>query len=649
MSENIDMNAKQALQDYRNLDCCFCKDCLRDPLLLPCLHSICRKCLVQMLDSNKSRDIINCPTCDEDISIPENGEDGFEKNYFTDGLLLIYTAKTAKDIRCKICELQKKDTFAVYTCLDCGDFLCGDCSKAHCMTRMTIEHKVEPLEEVATGSHDKTIRAKRVIPCKEHKSEIIKYFCETCLVPICRECQLQYHVGHSCIPVAEAHTIRRSGIATNAQNLGQKLGGLKKVENSVNVTLEDIGKREKDLAEGVHKTAKKLTDQIEKEKAEILESLGRSMDEQRKLCNQKKKEIQRVYSIIEDNVKFCNALVGNGKDEEILYLEPIIRKRLKALQSKKTGESPMKWKPPDIRFRNIFLNIDRIGLFELTFAKDFARHIEAPIKFGSRHVAALHLVKRVSMTAKEDEFEARATGLACLPGDYIVVGDYENRKIKIFTKQGAFVETIANCKPISLASCHDTLASSDQLSLNLISFDKSFKRKISLESTGSSYPLASMMDQYFIVANNRNISFQIYDIHGDLVQEIIPVKGSKVKNPVFVTGNSKGYIIVSDWLTNTVIILDQSGKTIKDFKLKGTTPKAWLPGSLCVDQFDNIFVSDYSRSRIIVLNPQGEYMFEYQTRRDDLDRPKCMACDGMGHLFVSGKGGLLNVYVCEYA
>jgi streptogramin lyase len=141
----------------------------------------------------------------------------------------------------------------------------------------------------------------------------------------------------------------------------------------------------------------------------------------------------------------------------------------------------------------------------------------------------------------------------------------------------------------------------------------------------------------------------MYDLRGELVHDIVPAKGSKIRNPVFITSNSKGHIIVSDWLSNSVIIMDDQGKTIKDFKMKAKMGKSsWLPGSICCDHFDNIFVSDFSRSRIIVLNPQGEFMFEHETRMDYLDRPRCMATDGNGYLLVSGKGGYLNMYNIQY-
>ncbi|KAH3801352.1 E3 ubiquitin-protein ligase TRIM56-like [Dreissena polymorpha] len=643
---------KQALANLgpESLTCPECKSIFKEPTLLPCLHSVCRHCLSHIYAQHSSVGVIQCPQCEETIDKPENGVDGFPPNYFLNGLVSVYLAKTAKDIRCRICELQDRDTFATLKCLNCGDFLCEDCGKAHTLTRMTIKHEIQSLSELSDGKRDQEIRYKQLIMCAIHDGETVKYYCENCNVPICRECQLELHVGHTCANAKDSQLSRRKAVANMLVNVQQKIEALRKIAEHVDSTVLDIDKREKDLIEGVEKTVKKLVDQIEREKADILKSLKRTMDEQRDACATRKQQINTISDIMEGNISFCNDIVKNGKDVEVLFLEKSLRRRLMDLQAKNITSLTVKWHPPDIRFRNVFLTVDRIGLFDLTLAREFNRRPEPPLKFGARHVAGFKLVRRINATIpREDNSECRATGLASLFGDHFVVGDQENRKVKIFTRLGHYVETIANVKPCGVAVCNDVIGVTDQMSLNLFTNDKTIKKKISLESTGSAYPVTAVTDRYFVVVNNKTTTFQVYDLRGELCNDIVPSRGSKIRNPVFVTSNSKGHIIVSDWLTNSVIILDDAGQFVKEVKFKNKMGKSeWLPGSLCCDHFDNIFVSDYSRSRIIVLDPQGEFMFEHSTRMDGLDRPRCMTTDGNGSLLVSGKGGYLNMYTCEY-
>lgn len=631
------------------LSCPSCKGIYADPMLLPCLHSMCQKCLSAIYTKHASHGSITCPQCEEEIHKPVNGVDGFQRNYFLDGIVSIHTTKTAKDIRCKICELQNKDTFAILKCLNCGDFLCEDCGKAHTLTRMTMGHEVQPLADLTDGKQDKEIRAKQQITCNIH-GEPIKYYCETCSVPVCRECQLVNHVGHTCAAAKDSQSSRRKAVANMLSSVNEKIKALYQIAENIDSTLVDIDKREKDLTEGVEKTVKKLTEQIEREKTDILKSLKKTMDEQRDACSARKKQIDSISKIMQGNVDFCDDIVKHGKDEEVLYLEKTLRQRLMDLQTKNISHLNVKWTAPDIRFRNIFLTVDRIGLFDLTLSREFSRKPEPALKFGARHVAGFQLVRRINTTVpREDNFECRATGLAALFGDHFVIGDQENRKVKIFTRLGHYLETIANLKPSCVAVCNDVIAVTDQMSLNLFTNDRTIKKKISLESTGSSYPLTGLSERYLVVANNKTTTFQVYDLRGELCNDIIPARGSRIRNPVFITSNSKGEIILSDWLSNSVIIMDDSGQTVKEFKLKPKHGKSdWLPGSLCCDHFDNIFVSDFSRSRIIVLNPAGEFMFEYPTRMDNLDRPRCMTTDGNGYLLVSGKGGYINMYACQY-
>lgn len=649
MSERAETEALRLLGP-ENLSCPACKNVYRDPMLLPCLHSLCRTCLLDIYSKHASLGSIQCPECEEIIDKPETGVEGFPPNHFLHGLVSVYQAKTANDIKCKICELQKKDNFATLKCLTCGDFLCEDCGRAHTLTRLTINHEIEPLVDLSDGKRDREIRHKQIIACEIHEGEAVKYYCETCSVPICRECQLELHVGHTCANAKDSQASRRKAIGNMINNVQQKGEALRKLAENVDYTLADIDKRQKDLEEGVEKTVKKLVDQIEREKRDILQALKKTMDDQRSACTERKDQIRTISDIIDGNVSFANELTKNGKDVEVLFLEKNVRQRLMSLQVKNYESLAMKWQAPDIRFRNVFLTVDRIGLFDLTLSREFNRKPEPALKFGSRHVAGFQLVRRIKVTVpREDSFECRATGLATLFGDHLVIGDQENRKVKIFNRLGHFVETIASVKPSCVAVCNDVIGVTDTMSLNLYTNDRTVKKKISLESTGSSYPLTSLRDQYFIVANNKTTTFQMYDLRGDLVHDIVPDKQAKIRNPTFITANSKGQIIVSDWLSNTVVMIDDEGQLVKEFKLKTKLGKNdWLPGSICCDHFDNIFVSDFSRSRIVVLNPQGEFMFEYPTRLDGLDRPRCMTTDGNGFLIVSGKGGYLNMYACQY-
>lgn len=71
----------------------------------------------------------------------------------------------------------------------------------------------------------------------------------------------------------------------------------------------------------------------------------------------------------------------------------------------------------------------------------------------------------------------------------------------------------------------------------------------------------------------------------------------------------------------------------------------WRPGCVCLDERGNIFVSDLSRNRVILLSPSGELLKEWRTL---IDSPNCIACNGAGNLLVAGSDKSVNVYCYAY-
>ena len=61
-----------------SLNCELCSEMFTDPLMLPCLHSFCKKCLIKVADEQGASDgHLKCPTCDTSVSIPSEGITAF--------------------------------------------------------------------------------------------------------------------------------------------------------------------------------------------------------------------------------------------------------------------------------------------------------------------------------------------------------------------------------------------------------------------------------------------------------------------------------------------------------------------------------------------------------------------------------------------
>lgn len=188
--------------------------------------------------------ICDVDSCDLCLDAPKSGEDPCPR------CRLGSTGRT----RCTGCKSSSAD--AVARCYNCDQFLCPNCVMAHQFMLCFEGHRVlnladSKLETVGGGVNGSgggnggggggggTITATTELPkttcngsnggsgggnslvingssgngnnsekvhfCTRHKQEIIKYFCRSCNVPICKECTLTEHVAplHDCAHISD--------------------------------------------------------------------------------------------------------------------------------------------------------------------------------------------------------------------------------------------------------------------------------------------------------------------------------------------------------------------------------------------------------------------------------------------------------------
>lgn len=145
--------------------------------VLPCLHAFCRQCLEGQRSPGDPLKL-RCPTCDQKVSISEAGVDSLPSSNFLFSNLLDVVVSTEDHIQNKNglhhhrgglgggssgfhhphggllhphhmvepqCSSCDEENLATSHCLDCQEYLCDNCVRAHQRVRLTKDHFIERL------------------------------------------------------------------------------------------------------------------------------------------------------------------------------------------------------------------------------------------------------------------------------------------------------------------------------------------------------------------------------------------------------------------------------------------------------------------------------------------------------------------------
>ncbi|XP_021373488.1 uncharacterized protein LOC110463309 [Mizuhopecten yessoensis] len=138
---------------------------------------------------------------------------------------------------------------------------------------------------------------------------------------------------------------------------------------------------------------------------------------------------------------------------------------------------------------------------------------------------------------------------------------------------------------------------------------------------------------------------------GDIEKEIVQDNG----NPIFchpdrLSVTSSGTVCVTDRGKDGAVVFVTSDGHVKSSyrgeggEQNGGQKERFEPWGLCVDQHDNIFISDRFNDVIHVLNENGVFQKFLLTEDDGIRRPLGIAVDNAGHIWVGNEDGSIHVF-----
>ena len=331
---------REGARDGTPSTCSICLDQYREPKVLPCCHTFCKRCLQRLLEATDETprepspggQMLACPTCKAEHTA-QGGVDGFLTDFtMAHDLELADVVKLAtKEEKPPCGHCESGDPSEQY-CMECHQFLCDFCCAAHKRIKWCKDHKVLPVTEISPESFQV---ASKPLCCREHPGEAHKLYCRTCSSLICRDCALAGHRKHHFVFVAEHRPPTRKKIEDLREPMTKKL----KVYQDETVLIAKVEKRLQEHPATVKKKINESFDArvaaLESRRATLLAKIDDECIVDSKKVWAGKEFTESSIEGISSVLRFADRALQCSADAEMISLADQAVQRMDALQSKK--------------------------------------------------------------------------------------------------------------------------------------------------------------------------------------------------------------------------------------------------------------------------------------------------------------------------
>ncbi|XP_026219443.1 transcription intermediary factor 1-alpha isoform X2 [Anabas testudineus] len=302
----------------------------REPKLLPCLHSFCKRCLPvpfrsaeprrdsqAQVDNSKPPPVgaIRCPVCRQ-----ECWEMDVLDNFFVKDSAEVPSSTVEKNSQvCMSCE---DNTEATGYCVECVEFLCVTCIEAHQRVKFTRDHTIRQKEEMSPEAVG--VSTQRPVFCNIHKQEPLKLFCETCDRLTCRDCQLLKHKDHNYQFLEDAYRNHRQYLENMTQQLQEKRRAIEDVSSCISTGLQQVEENRKAVTNEIKKSICNLIMEINR-KGKILVNQLESLTKDHELALKKQQEdVNSLSRHLDHVISFTKWATASHSGTALLYCKRLI-------------------------------------------------------------------------------------------------------------------------------------------------------------------------------------------------------------------------------------------------------------------------------------------------------------------------------------
>ena len=683
-------NNEMEIQEPIPLVCGLCSEYYTDPLMLPCLHSFCMKCLVKIKEEQGREESLKCPTCDANVPLPSGKVKGLTQNLWLAHKVLEATVRekiSSKDsIPCDQCTSSSDDASVAFCC-SCCLFLCDFCKKGHKRMKKTVHHELIELGGKKVGDVSPVV-SRQPTYCTVHDDEKIKFFCQDCEMLVCRDCFIVTHKDHKRIEYTEEGDAAREALKESAAKCNEaKVSGTftESIANGEKM-LRQIDTRKEEIEKEIEETFTILKTVLEERRRFLLAETEEIANAKKESVQKQLNEFRRLENGVVLGCQLAESVSECVDSGEVLSIKKLITNQLeKCLKASKEH-------PREIQEDGVILTkleaagiSDEINKFGGVLEVDIDRYSidsglaiplatvgkERKFKLGPIDTP-LSLDRATSplqasiVKCDQGKFGAKEEGkvviandnntatISCIPqsiGQYLLSVTIRGHHIKgspycLSAKASKNYASLPNSGNYSIGNntygvaVHangDVFASNSSNSfVQVFSQDGSKTRTIGTNGNGngqfqSLFALLVVGDKLYVSDNSLHCVQYFSAITGKYISKF-GTNGNgegQFSNPYGMASDGKGKILVADYSNSRVQVFEEDGTFVRVIPCNGTAT------DVAVDNDGNIHVTIYSQNYVQVFPPEGtDQLYTYNNPAGYSTSPTGIAIDDEGYIFI---------------
>ncbi|KTG31391.1 hypothetical protein cypCar_00030773 [Cyprinus carpio] len=355
----------------------------REPKLLPCLHSFCKRCLpahntpASTASNAQQLNTIRCPVCRQECMDVEVLDNFFVKDS-------VEVPSSTMEKSCQLCMSCDDNTEASGFCVECAEFLCLTCIDAHQRVKFTRDHTVQQIAEMSSEAMGASTQ--KPVFCDIHRQEPLKLFCETCDRLTCRDCQLLKHKDHKIFQYSyqfleDAYKNHKEHLENMTCQLQEKKKAIEDISNTINNGLQQVDENRKTVANEIKKSICNLIMEINRKGKLLVNQLEVAITKDHEtLLKKQQQDVTSLSTHLDHVINFTKWATASNSGTALLYCKRLITCQIQLLMRAKCNISYVPQSLVRFHSRSAFW-ASNVDLGSLVVEKTPVRHPSGPQPF----------------------------------------------------------------------------------------------------------------------------------------------------------------------------------------------------------------------------------------------------------------------------